>query len=82
MKTIELKTIPMSGKDGDPNVIDYAEMIQTVASAPGAPNQPIVLAEQRRRVRILDALDEVDLSTEAERGQLSFLDECEGMCGL
>jgi hypothetical protein len=28
------------------------------------------------------SLDEVDLSTEEERGQLSFADECEGMCGV
>jgi len=32
----------------------------------------------RRRV----PLDEVDLSTPEERGQLSFSDECEGMCGV
>lgn len=27
-------------------------------------------------------LDEVDLSTDVDRGQLTFLDECEGMCGV
>lgn len=32
--------------------------------------------------RDLKPLDEVDLSTPEERGQYSFLDECEGMCGV
>jgi hypothetical protein len=27
-------------------------------------------------------LEEVDLSTDVDRGQLTFLDECEGMCGV
>ncbi len=27
-------------------------------------------------------LDEADLSTAEDRGQLSFLDECDGMCGV
>ena len=27
-------------------------------------------------------LDEVDLSTTEERGQYSFSDECDGMCGV
>ena len=31
--------------------------------------------------RSLKPLDEVDLSTDVERGQLTFLDECDGMCG-
>ena len=32
--------------------------------------------------RSLIPLSEVDLSTPADHGQLSFLDECDGMCGL
>lgn len=31
--------------------------------------------------RSLKPLDDVDLSTDVERGQLTFLDECDGMCG-
>lgn len=31
--------------------------------------------------RSLKPLDEVDLSTDVEQGQLTFLDECDGMCG-
>jgi hypothetical protein len=27
-------------------------------------------------------LEEVDLSTPEDRGQYSFLDECDGMCGV
>jgi len=27
-------------------------------------------------------LDEVDLTTAEDHGQMSFLDECEGMCGV
>ena len=27
-------------------------------------------------------LEDVDLSTDEDRGQLTFLDECEGMCGV
>ncbi len=27
-------------------------------------------------------LEEVDFSTDVDRGQLTFLDECEGMCGV
>ena len=32
--------------------------------------------------RSLKPLDQVDLSTPADHGQLSFLDECDGMCGM
>lgn len=32
--------------------------------------------------RSLKPLDQVDLSTAEDHGQLSFLDECEGMCGV
>ena len=32
--------------------------------------------------RSLKPLDKVDLSTPADHGQISFLDECEGMCGI
>jgi len=32
--------------------------------------------------RSLKPLDQVDLTTPADHGQLSFLDECDGMCGM
>ena len=32
--------------------------------------------------RSCQPLSDVDLSTEEERGQMTFLDECEGMCGV
>ena len=32
--------------------------------------------------RSLVPLDEADLQTIEEKGQLSFLDECDGMCGM
>jgi hypothetical protein len=40
------------------------------------------LNKQQFMHRDLRPLDQVDLSTPEERGQYSFLDECEGMCGV
>jgi hypothetical protein len=46
-----------------------------------------LLRQESRKVdqfmhRSLKPLDEVDLSTAEDRGQLNFLSECEGMCGV
>ena len=32
--------------------------------------------------RALDTLSKVDFSTAEDKGQLNFLDECDGMCGV
>ena len=42
----------------------------------------VILRGQQFMHRDRKPLDEVDLSTAEERGQYSFLDECEGMCGV
>lgn len=59
MKTIELKTITVSGNPEDQRELDYLEVIRGIANAPGDPQTPVRLDEQRRRLRILDALDAV-----------------------
>lgn len=62
-------------KDESPN--EWAEAVQVDREIR---NQPKIRAQQFAHSS-RTPLDEVDLSTAEERGQYSFLDECEGMCG-
>ena len=63
-------------RDNDPEGwADAVEIDRLIRSTPGMDN-----AEYLHRDLV--PLDEVDLSTDEERGQLGFLNVCEGGCGL
>lgn len=53
MKTITLKTVQLA-RDGEE--VPYAALIRQCVSA-SKPNAPVMLDEQRKRIRVLDALD-------------------------
>jgi hypothetical protein len=65
-------------KDNDPASWDQAVSVDELIRSNFRKNE----GPQLFLHRSLKPLTEVDLSTEKERGQLTFDDECEGMCGV
>ena len=65
-------------KDYDQNGWDEALRIDKLVrnGLPGSTADELYLHRECK------PLEEVDLSTDEDRGQLTFLDECEGMCGV
>lgn len=62
----------------DPEAFDDAVAVDHAMRAGGPIRGMRQLEYMHRSCR---PLDQVDFRTEAERGQLSFLDECDGVCG-
>jgi hypothetical protein len=66
-------------RDNDPDswaeALEFDDAVRDSPKRKGMEDQ-VFLHRQRVPLR------EVDLSTPEDHGQLSFLDECEGMCGL
>jgi hypothetical protein len=57
MKTIALKKIAIVLPDGSAGVLDYAEQIRGIVSAPGEGQRGLSVDEIRNSMRVLDALD-------------------------
>lgn len=58
--------------------VSFAEAVEfdsKIRNLPGFDNEQYVH-------RSCKPLDQVDFSNLEDKGQLSFLDECEGMCGI
>ena len=59
MKNLELKRVDFEAY-GQPQVLDYKEMLTILMESPANPQEGATISEIRKSIRVLDALEKAD----------------------